>query len=62
MYTYSANWGGSFAMVQVSLLLAKIHFSFDMELLDQELDWEAQSRIHIMWWKPPLPIRVVPRN
>ena len=44
-------------MVQVSLLLAKLHFTFDMELL-KGIDWERESRIHVMWWKPQLPVRM----
>ena len=49
---------GSFAMVQVNLLLAKLHFMFDMELVNKDLDWEAENRIHVMWWKPALLIRM----
>ena len=51
----------SFALVQVSLLLAKMHFRFDMDMLDKELDWEAKNHIHVMWWKPPLYIRMMKR-
>ena len=50
----------SFAYMEVSLILAKMHYEFDLELMDKGLDWEAQSRIHVMWWKPKLPVRFTP--
>lgn len=49
-------------MVQVSLLLAKMHFRFNMELLHKDLDWEAENRLHVMWWKPALPVRFTLRE
>ncbi|MCJ1457139.1 hypothetical protein MMC28_007506 [Mycoblastus sanguinarius] len=30
---------------------------FDLQLLDPNLDWEGQSRIHVQWWKPALRVR-----
>jgi hypothetical protein len=41
----------------MSLVLAKLFFSYDMELVDLDLDWEGQSRHWIMWWKAPVRIR-----
>ena len=49
-------------MFQTSLLLACLHFCFDMELIDKQLDLEAASRIHVMWWKPELWVRFSPRD
>lgn len=46
----------------MSLLLAKLHFSYDLELIDKELDWEGQSHMHVMWWKPNLQVRLHPRS
>ncbi|KAI2601919.1 putative cytochrome P450 [Hypoxylon sp. NC1633] len=54
---YRACIGRSFAFVQMSLVLAKILYSYDMELVDQDLDWESQSRHWVMWWKAPVMIR-----
>ena len=48
-------------MVQIPLLLAKLHFQFDMELLNKALDWEAECHLHVLWWKPALPIRMTNR-
>lgn len=28
-----------------------------MELMDQSLDWEGQSKVHVMWDKPDLIVR-----
>ncbi|KAI0533247.1 cytochrome P450 [Xylaria digitata] len=54
---YRACPGKSFAMLQLSLMLAKILYTYDMEMLDPDVDWEANSRHWIMWWKPPIRIR-----
>lgn len=58
-----ANTGtnfASFAYMEICLILAKMHYEFDLELMDKNPDWETQSRIHMMWWKPKLPIRFTP--
>ncbi|KAJ6134169.1 cytochrome P450 [Penicillium sp. IBT 18751x] len=52
--------GKNFAYMEICLILAKMHYNFDLELMDKGLDWEAQSRIHMMWWKPKLPVRFTP--
>ncbi|KAI3328827.1 cytochrome P450 [Ustulina deusta] len=57
---YRACPGQSFAMLQLSLVFAKILYTYDLEMLDPIMDWEARSRHWIMWWKPP--IRVLAHN
>ncbi|KAI1177519.1 cytochrome P450 [Nemania sp. FL0916] len=54
---YRACPGKSFAMLQLSLVFAKILCTYDLEMLDPEMDWQAKSLHWIMWWKPPLRIR-----
>ncbi|KAI1409848.1 putative cytochrome P450 [Hypoxylon sp. FL1857] len=54
---YRACIGRSFAFVQMSLVLAKLFFSYNMELLERDLDWESQSRHWVMWWKAPVRVR-----
>ncbi|KAI0391819.1 cytochrome P450 [Xylariaceae sp. FL0594] len=49
--------GRNFAMMEVNLLLSKLCWKYDMELMDQSLDWEGQSRVHVMWDKPELKVR-----
>lgn len=46
----------SFALMQMSLVMAKLHWTYDLELVNK-VDWEGQSRMHVMWWKPALNIR-----
>ncbi|ORY66220.1 putative cytochrome P450, partial [Pseudomassariella vexata] len=50
--------GKNFAYVEINLILAKMHFAYDLELVSDTFDWLAQSRLHVMWWKPALQIRV----
>lgn len=52
----------SFAYVEMSLILAKIFFKFDLELINKNLDWEGESQGHILWWKPKLYVRFIGRN
>ncbi|MCJ1426416.1 hypothetical protein MMC29_004319 [Sticta canariensis] len=47
----------SFAWVQIALLMAKLHWRYDLDLVDKNLDWEGQSHMHVIWWKPALDIR-----
>jgi hypothetical protein len=47
----------SFAYFEMSLILAKMHFQCDLELVDPTLDWLEDSYLHVMWWKPALYIR-----
>lgn len=52
----------SFAYMEINLILAKMLWTYDLELLDQSLDWVAQSQLHVMWWKPELMVRFRPRQ
>lgn len=52
----------SFAYAQMSLELAKMLYRYDMELVDPALDYEADCRMHFMWWKPDLYIRFLERD
>ncbi|KAL5435507.1 Cytochrome P450 monooxygenase orf9 [Paraphaeosphaeria minitans] len=54
--------GRNFAYVEMNLILAKMHWTYDFDLVDKELDWEANSHIHVMWWKPDLWVRLVPKD
>ncbi len=47
----------SFAYMEMSLILTKLLFTYDMDLLDKGLDWEGQSHVHVQWWKPELKVR-----
>jgi hypothetical protein len=45
----------------MALQLAKLVYVYDMELLDQQLDWIATCRMHFLWWKPELRVCFSPR-
>lgn len=46
--------------MEMSMLLAKIHMKYDLELIDRDLDWEGKSHVHVQWWKPKLMVRLSP--
>merc|ERR1712225_741 len=52
--------GKLFAYGQMALQLAKIVYAYDMELVDQELDWINTCKMHFLWWKPELYVRFTP--
>lgn len=41
----------------MNLILSEVLWKYDLELLYRELDWEEQSRMHMMWWKLELKVR-----
>ncbi|KAI5240129.1 hypothetical protein E4T43_06262 [Aureobasidium subglaciale] len=46
--------GRNFAYVEMNLIMAKMHWKHDMTVVDNSLEWEEQSREHVMWTKPEL--------
>ena len=44
-------------MMEINLILAKMLWRYDLELVDKDLDWEGRSQMHILWWKPDLQVR-----
>lgn len=42
------------------VILAKIVFSFDMELQDKELDWIGVQKVFALWEKPALNVKLTP--
>ncbi|KAL4916488.1 cytochrome P450 [Aspergillus aurantiobrunneus] len=53
--------GRNFAYTEMSSTLAKVIYKYDLELVNKDLDWEAASHCHIMWWKAPVYVRFLPR-
>lgn len=47
-------------MVEINLIMAKMHFAYDLELRDADLDWLRQSHMHVMWRKPAMYVRFHP--
>ncbi|KAI8623346.1 cytochrome P450 monooxygenase [Xylariaceae sp. FL1651] len=58
---YRACLGRNFAFIEMALCLAKMAYKYDWELVDKDLDWEAASRCHIMWWKAPILVKLMDR-
>ena len=51
----------SLGWMELRTVLAKIHYSYDLRLLDKDLDWQKQSKMHTLWQKPQLMVAVQPR-
>lgn len=48
--------------MEMNLLLAKMLWTYDLELVNMDLDWEGGSHMHVMWWKPELRVRFCRRS
>ena len=48
--------------MEMSLILAKIIYVYEMELVDKDLDWEGSSSTFVMWWKAVMKVRFQRRN
>jgi hypothetical protein len=44
------------------LILAKFLYKFDVELVDENLDWYGQSYMEMVWNRPPLYAKMKLRN
>jgi cytochrome P450 len=54
--------GRNFAMMEMGLILTKLIWKFDMELVDPQADFEEQSRCHVLWWKAPIEVHLREAN
>ena len=50
----------SFAYMEMSLTLAKLHYLYDLTLVNPLQEWESMSHLHVQWWKPTLKVRFQP--
>ena len=46
----------------MSLIIAKLIYTYDMELFDKDSGWEGRSHVHVPWWKPELKVRFIERE
>ncbi|KAL3420963.1 Isotrichodermin C-15 hydroxylase 11 [Phlyctema vagabunda] len=53
--------GKNLAWLELRLILARVLYAFDLELLDSDWDPE-QQKVYLLWQKPPLNVRLTPRN
>lgn len=44
--------------LELRTVLAKLHFKYDIELLDPSLDWHTKVEMHLLWKKPALNVRI----
>ena len=49
-------------MVKVRLIMAKLHFNFDVEAVDKKLDWVQKAKFRLLWDKPALDVYLKERN
>ncbi|OJI83695.1 hypothetical protein ASPTUDRAFT_170703 [Aspergillus tubingensis CBS 134.48] len=54
--------GRNLAFIELRLVLAKVHFMFDCELINKDVDLERESLNYILWQKPDINVRFVPRQ
>jgi cytochrome P450 len=49
------------AYLEIRVILAKMVWQYDFELLSKDLDWERDSMMHVLWQKPAMNMRFLPR-
>lgn len=42
--------------------MAKLHFKYDLTLLNDTMDWQKDSRMYTLWEKPSLMVKALPRE
>ena len=52
----------SLAWIEVSLVLCKLLWMYDLQLLNNDVDWLRDSRMATLWQKPELRVRVKRRE
>lgn len=50
----------SLAYAEMRLILAKVLFSFDLELVDKRQDWMKDQKLYTLWEKPSLMVKLKP--
>lgn len=52
----------SLAYAEMRLVLAKLVWNFDMELDPRSEEWIEQNKVFLLWEKPSLFIKLIPRK
>ncbi|KAF9694889.1 hypothetical protein EKO04_006712 [Ascochyta lentis] len=50
--------GKNLAYAEMRLILAKLLWTFDVELVRPEMDWMEEQRVFALWEKPPLEVKL----
>lgn len=54
------TWCNSLAYAEMRLIVAKLLFNFDLELVDKETDWLEGQKVFTLWEKPALMVKLHP--
>ncbi|KAI1498688.1 cytochrome P450 [Biscogniauxia marginata] len=54
--------GINLAYLEARITLAKMIYTFDMELVNKDLDWWKELRSYLLWQKPQMFVRFYPRK
>jgi cytochrome P450 len=52
--------GRNLAYMEMRLILARVLFNFDLELVDKDKDWVKGMKIYGFWEKPDLMVKLTP--
>jgi cytochrome P450 len=52
--------GKNLAYAEMRLILAKVLFNFDLELVDKDGDWMEGQKVFTLWEKPSLMVTLHP--
>ncbi|KAM7185506.1 benzoate 4-monooxygenase [Naviculisporaceae sp. PSN 640] len=59
-YGTRACMGRSLGWMEMMTIMAKVIFMYDLEMVNKELDWHAESRMYTIWIRPELLVKVKP--
>ncbi|KAI1810274.1 benzoate 4-monooxygenase cytochrome P450 [Poronia punctata] len=54
--------GKGLAMLELRLTLAKLIWRFDLNLVNESMDWHRDSHMHTLWQKPKMFVKATDRN
>lgn len=54
--------GINLAYLEMRVILAKMVWQYDFELLSKELDWERDNQMYVLWQKPVMNMKFYPRE
>jgi len=52
--------GINLAYMEMRIILARMVFEFDWDLVSQDVDWERDNKLKMLWQKPELRVRFRP--
>ncbi|KAF2969677.1 hypothetical protein GQX73_g3914 [Xylaria multiplex] len=50
--------GKSLGLLELRLIMAKVVWKYDLELLDDSIDWHGDSQMQTLWQKPKMRVKV----